>query len=135
MARIFTVTINALDPVALGRFWSAAVGYSTVTETEALVRPRSSDSGPDMLLLRVDRSPERSALHLDLAADDPNAEVVRLSALGAHPVDTNENGAPAARTANSISWFVMTDPEGNEFCIGGEPPAGSEGTSAEETGP
>ena len=62
-----------------------------------------------------------SSLHIDLAAEDPVDEVERLINLGASAVDTTDAGVPRPRRANGIEWFVLVDPEGNEFCVGGEP--------------
>ncbi len=121
MARIFNVTIGAGDPLALGRFWSQVLGFEVVAESVDLVRLCSRSDLPDLLLLRVDNPCANSALHLDLAAADPAAEVDRLVALGARPADLSADGRPLTREANGISWFVLTDPEGNEFCVGSEP--------------
>ena len=51
----------------------------------------------------------KSRVHLDLTSSDMAAEVVRLGALGALVLrDLSEMDA---------TWTVMTDPEGNEFCV------------------
>ena len=47
----------------------------------------------------------KNRVHLDLAADDPAAEVARLVALGAVAVREYDG------------WTQMADPEGNEFCV------------------
>ena len=49
----------------------------------------------------------KNRIHLDLAPDDQQAEVERLLALGARRVDIGQG---------DVSWVVMADPEGNEFC-------------------
>ncbi len=85
------------------------------------MRLRGEDGGPDLLFLQVGDACPPSNLHLDLAADDPVAEVERLIDLGAAAVDTTDDSVPRPRQANGIEWFVLTDPEGNEFCVGGEP--------------
>jgi Glyoxalase-like domain len=121
MARLFNVTVAARDPIALGRFWSQALAFEVVAESVDLVRLASGSDVPDVLLLRVDEVSPTSALHLDLASADPVAEVERLIALGARPVDVGTDGRALTREANGIAWFVLTDPEGNEFCIGSEP--------------
>lgn len=51
----------------------------------------------------------KNRVHLDLECDDRRAEVARLVDLGAtHVADHDEWG---------ISWSVLLDPEGNEFCL------------------
>ena len=52
----------------------------------------------------------KDRLHLDLYVDDPESLVGRLVDAGAKPLD--ESGAEGESW-----WQVMTDPEGNEFCI------------------
>ena len=121
MARLFNVTVGAREPIALGRFWSQALAFEVVAETADLVRLASRSNAPDVLLLRVDDVSPTSALHLDLAAADPRAEVERLIALGACPADVGADGQAHTRQAYGIAWYVLTDPEGNEFCVGGEP--------------
>jgi hypothetical protein len=39
---------------------------------------------------------------------DQEAELERLLALGARPADVGQGDKP---------WHVLTDPEGNEFCL------------------
>jgi hypothetical protein len=50
----------------------------------------------------------RIGYHIDLAPDDQAAEVARLEALGARQADVGQG---------DVSWRVMADPEGNEFCV------------------
>jgi len=123
VARIFNVTFSARDAVRLGTFWSRAVGFDIVHAEAGLVRLRGNPGGPDMLFLEVSDAAPPSSVHLDLAADDVDAEVRRLVTLGATALDTADDGLPRPRQANGIEWFVLTDPEGNEFCVGGEPTA------------
>ncbi len=47
----------------------------------------------------------KNRVHIDIGADDMEAEVERVRGLGAERVETFKN------------WTVMRDPEGNEFCI------------------
>jgi predicted enzyme related to lactoylglutathione lyase len=52
------------------------------------------------------------ALHLDLApcaSQDRDAEIARLEQLGARRVDVGQS--------DDVSWTVLADPEGNEFCV------------------
>jgi predicted enzyme related to lactoylglutathione lyase len=51
----------------------------------------------------------KNRVHLDYASTDAQAEAERLSALGATIVSQT--------TQESGPFFVMADPEGNEFCI------------------
>ena len=47
--------------------------------------------------------------HLDLTADDRLAEVTRLRDIGAQEHQSI--------TVDGWTWTVMSDPDGNEFCV------------------
>lgn len=49
-------------------------------------------------------------IHLDLYAEDQDAEVARLEALGAE-------GVPWDRQPDDVDYAIMQDPEGNRFCV------------------
>ncbi len=53
----------------------------------------------------------KNRLHLDLRADGTtfDAEVDRLEGLGARRVDIGQGP--------DVTWVVLADPEGNEFCL------------------
>jgi hypothetical protein len=55
----------------------------------------------------------KNRLHIDLRPDDQELEVSRLVSLGAQRVDIGQGDVP---------WVVLTDPEGNEFCVLGSRP-------------
>ncbi|SDH73201.1 VOC family protein [Nonomuraea jiangxiensis] len=122
MARLHDVVVDCRHPAALARFWAAALdGYAVAPYDEAeLERLRGEgvddpEDDPTVLVeggpprLWFQRVPERKVvknrLHLDLRADDLDAELDRLIALGARLLATH-NG-----------WAVLADPEGNEFCL------------------
>ncbi len=124
VARVFNTVFLCRNPQLLAEFWAGALEYDVVQHDDDLVRiaPPVGSAGPNLLFLSSPDVPKRSALHLDLAADDAAAEVSRLTNLGAHPVDApNEDGSPRWRQANGITWMVLADPEGNQFCVGSEP--------------
>jgi hypothetical protein len=102
--------VDALDPVALGRWWCDALGWVVVNDDpeEFEIRPHA-ERLPGLLFARVtEPKAHKNRLHLDFRPDDRDAEVGRLLALGATRVDIGQ-GEP--------SWVVLADPEGNEFCI------------------
>ena len=51
----------------------------------------------------------KNRLHMDLRPQDQAAEVARLERLGARRVDVGQGP--------DVSWVVLADPEGNEFCV------------------
>ena len=65
---------------------------------------------PDLLFLRVpEEKAGKNRRHLDLRPEDQAAEVARLEALGARRADVGQGP--------DVSWVVMADPDGNEFCV------------------
>ena len=98
------------DLDAAAEFWSAALGY-----------PRKAQEDEDSDIYRTLLPPERetyvevqkvshqSRVHLDIEADDIDAEVARLEALGARKIEK-------VRT-----FWVMEAPTGQRFCV--VPPA------------
>ena len=104
------LVVDARDPVALGRWWLDALGWVIVNDDPAdfEIRPQA-DRLPGLIFEPVDE-PKRgkNRLHLDLRPDDQDAEVERLVALGASRVDIGQG---------DVSWVVLADPEGNEFCV------------------
>ena len=56
-------------------------------------------------------------MHFDIEVADIEAEAARLVELGA----TRVSEAPYSE--HGSTWVLMTDPEGNEFCVcdGGQP--------------
>ena len=124
MIQLFNVTVHARDPRQLARFWSAALGYPIVAESDDLVRLRgpATPGAPDLLFLRAgELAPSGGRFHVDLAAADVAAEVERLVTLGATLVDGMTDAGPRPRQAEGIEWIVLADPEGNELCLGSLP--------------
>lgn len=98
------------DPAALGRWWCEALGWVIVDDAPPVfeIQPQP-DRLPGILFLTVDEPKQgKNRLHIDLRPDDQAAEVGRLLALGASRVDVGQG---------NVSWVVLADPEGNEFCV------------------
>ncbi|WP_308168676.1 VOC family protein [Nonomuraea sp. NEAU-A123] len=113
---IAAVVVDCTDPRSMARFWGEAVDLTPheVTDDHALLR--SADGvGPYLELRRTsDVTTVRNRVHLDLLPypiDDKETEVTRLRALGATNADVGQG---------NVSWTVLTDPEGNEFCVLGK---------------
>jgi predicted enzyme related to lactoylglutathione lyase len=110
------VSVDAHDPLALARFWEAALGWriTAVEADEVVLEPpagnRADGVVPDLLFLRVpDEKRAKNRLHFDLRPDDQDVEVARLLALGARRVSVGQG--------DEVSWVVLADTEGNEFCV------------------
>lgn len=114
--RIQAIDVDSSDPAALARFWEAALGWRITYEEadEVVLEPPagSAEEGvvPDLLFLKVPEGKSvKNRLHLDLRPEDRDAEVARLEALGARQVDIGQG--------SEVTWVVLADPEGNEFCV------------------
>lgn len=106
---VLTLDVNDLDRQAA--FWAAALGYE-VSGGVAQYRALSDPAGrsPKLLLQTVaEPKAAKNRLHLDLHVADVEAEAARLEGLGAVRVGSSDEFG--------ISWIVMNDPEGNEFCV------------------
>ncbi|HEY2689495.1 MAG TPA: VOC family protein [Streptosporangiaceae bacterium] len=111
--RLHHVVIDAHDLPGLARFWSEALGWKVLSEREREVVIGPDEAAPVGICLMpvTDAKTVKNRVHLDLttSADDRDAEIERLLALGAVRVDIGQTGAE--------SWTVLADPEGNEFCV------------------
>ena len=101
---IIDCQVDDLPPAVA--FWSQALGYP--------VKERYVDDGteytslagtPAELHVEVQKVGHPSRVHLDIEADDIEAEVARLEALGAKKV------------AWVKRWQVMEAPTGQRFCV------------------
>jgi predicted enzyme related to lactoylglutathione lyase len=104
------VAFDCKEPRALGRFWAEVLGSEIEEDSddEILMRPRNG-VGPHVIFLKVpDEKVVKNRLHFDLRPDDQAVEVERVLALGATRVDIGQG---------DVTWEVLADPEGNEFCI------------------
>ena len=109
---IGNVVFDCADPLRLARFWAAALGYEHRETAPGIAWAWPPEGRRPRLLFNKVPEPKvvKNRVHLDLHTDDMDAEVERLVALGATKVrfvDEGEGGA----------WWIMADPEGNEFCV------------------
>jgi len=112
------VIVASRDPVALGRWWREVLGW-VVVDDGPIVSEIQPEPGrlPGILFVPNDRPKVgRNRLHIDLRPDDQQAEVERLIGLGASRLDVGQG---------DVSWVVLADPEGNEFCVLAARPASS----------
>jgi hypothetical protein len=144
MSREFQVTFDAADPAGLAAFWAEALGYQVQepppgfdswdaaleawgvppdhrNDASALIDPEGN--GPRVFIQKVpEGKTAKNRVHLDVRAapglegEDRmaalEAECERLVTLGASRLRRNEPAPPL-----ELGTIVMTDPEGNEFCL------------------
>ena len=144
----FQVVFDATDALRPAEFWAAALGYErednsalvqrvldygaandddvTMVDgrlawrTVAAIRhpddPVDEDTGAGrgrrILFINVPEAKTvKNRVHLDLTGPDHEAEADRLVALGARRLRFVDKG--------DERWWIMADPEGNEFCLAG----------------
>ncbi|WP_317447082.1 VOC family protein [Streptomyces collinus] len=114
--RISELVVEAADAERLAAFWSEVLGYVELgREDDGSIEigpPDVGFGGPRPVLVLTpggDPRPERARLRMDVSAADRgrDAELERLLALGAAPVDVGRTGERLR--------YVLADPEGNEF--------------------
>ena len=104
-----TVTFDCADALVMARFWAAVLGSNIDEEStaERAYVEAPGWGGPNMWFVHVpEPKTAKNRLHFDLRAPGPvKDEVARLVALG----------AVILRRGDDLT--VMSDPEGNEFCV------------------
>jgi hypothetical protein len=124
MARLHDVVFDSRHPASIARFWAAALdGYQVAPYDEAeLARLRGegifdTEDDPSVLVegpagqpriffqLVPERKTLKNRVHLDLTCDSVEAELERLTNLG------------ASLAADHGDHLMLRDPEGNEFCL------------------
>ena len=99
------VDVPEADHERTAAFWSAALGKPGKTYEKFPEYVAFEEVTPGIEFM-VQRTPDPGPrVHLDLETDDVEAEVARLTALGAEQV------------ARHHSWVVMKDPAGAVFCV------------------
>jgi predicted enzyme related to lactoylglutathione lyase len=102
----FIIDCQTEDLDAAARFWGAALGLEAESSAQAAEAGyRRLRSAPDELHVEVQSVSHPSRVHLDIEADDIEAEVRRLEQLGAR------------RVATVSTWVVMQAPSGQRFCV------------------
>ncbi len=114
MACRFTeLIVDARDPGTLARFWGDVLGWEVGQSTDEITWLKPPD--PAVPLIAFVPVPEgksvKNRIHIDVSPADRSRdeEVERVLALGARRADVGQG--------EDVSWVVLADPEGNEFCI------------------
>jgi predicted enzyme related to lactoylglutathione lyase len=114
---VAAIAADYRDPAAVAGFWRLASGWvpgdSIAFLSAGAVSLRSpAGVGPYLELLpSADAKTAKNRVHLDVApepGEDQAAAVAALLAAGAVPADIGQG---------PVSWTVLADPEGSEFCV------------------
>jgi predicted enzyme related to lactoylglutathione lyase len=103
----FIIDCQTDDLDAAADFWSRARG-ATIADRDAgddTAQYQMFGNTPGDLHIEVQKVQHPSRVHLDIEADDVDAEAARLEALGARKIGFVKR------------WWVMEAPTGQRFCI------------------
>jgi len=108
------IVIDCAEPAKLAEFWVQAAGWPIgYADDEMTSLHNPAGTLPDLDLLQVPEGKQvKNRLHLDVAPTvgaDLDAETRWLIDLGATPADVGQGP--------DVTWRVLSDPEGNEFCV------------------
>jgi catechol 2,3-dioxygenase-like lactoylglutathione lyase family enzyme len=112
-ASVVSVVVDATDIEPLVGFWKEILGLEEARRFPGFVwLGRLGDGGPRLAFQQVPEAKTvKNRLHLDLTADDPEAFIDRVLALGGTRIADHE--------IQGFRWTVLGDPAGNEFCVAG----------------
>jgi catechol 2,3-dioxygenase-like lactoylglutathione lyase family enzyme len=113
-SRLDTLVIDAMEPLALARFWADLLRWDIRDEGDGDWVLVPTDGTRFELLFEPDpaRKLEKNRIHLDLTTtsdDDQREFVEKAIALGARRIDVGQRP--------DEPHVVLADPEGNEFCV------------------
>jgi glyoxalase superfamily protein len=112
-SRLAVIAIDAIRPQVVADFWCAVLGWHVVDEGGDIISIAPQDgTWPSIDVIAVPEGKTiKNRLHFDLRADgvSTSEELERLLALGASRTDVGQGP--------EVSWVVLGDPEGNEFCL------------------
>jgi predicted enzyme related to lactoylglutathione lyase len=109
------MVLDCADGPRLAEFWGATLNYPISRQVEqfTILRPADDvDPRPQLILQQVPEPKSvKNRMHMDLHVADVEGEVRRLQALGARKVQEQPN------CLGDYCWYLLADPEGNEFCV------------------
>jgi predicted enzyme related to lactoylglutathione lyase len=112
-SKLAVIAIDANRPQVVADFWCAVLGWHVVEADGEVISIAPRDGAwPSIDVIQVPEGKTvKNRLHFDLRADGVSTaeELERLLALGARRVDVGQGP--------DVSWVVLGDPEGNEFCL------------------
>lgn len=121
VSRFTELIVDCADPQRLAQFWCGVLGYRVTESEEDLVEivgwEPSADAirerpvAPTLVFIRVPEAKTvKDRIHIDVSPIDGSQEeeVERILGLGARKMDIGQG---------ERSWVVLSDPEGNEFCV------------------
>lgn len=111
------ITIDVADLARAEGFWTQLLGVAAKFENDTYVWLDEIAPGVSLVLQRVpEAKTSKNRVHFEIVADDPEAAISRVEAIGGTRVGEVET--------SEYAFTVMSDPDGNEFCINRRPSVG-----------
>lgn len=104
--------LDTVDLARAERFWSSFLGLKAVHREDPYVYlDRLTPGGPRLALQHVpEPKAGKNRIHFDIRVPDRAAALAQIITLGGRVVGDHQEG-------DFPTWTVVTDPEGNEFCV------------------
>ena len=110
VGKLHAIVLDVNDLESCAGFWSAVLGKAISFKVDRYCRIGEGDDQPSLLLQKVPEQHEhKNRAHIDLDVTDLEAAVQRVVDLGGTKLDQISE--------YDITWAVMADPDGNEFCL------------------
>jgi len=114
-SKLTEIIIDCRDARSLAQFWSDVLGWPLTEDDDGdcWLSSTGEEDAPEPAVLFV-AVPEpktiKNRIHLDVnpSGCDQAEELERLLGLGARRLDIGQG---------DVTWVVLADPEGNEFCL------------------
>jgi catechol-2,3-dioxygenase len=111
-AKFTELVIDCADTERMAAFWARVLDYQVLDRASGVVEIGAAPGAhPTLVFVPVPEGKTvKNRIHIDVNAvgTDQATELERLLALGARRVDVGQG---------DVSWIVLADPEGNEFCL------------------
>ena len=110
---VIGLVLDCRDPERLAPFWAEALDYVVVGSVDNyLLLVPNERPGPKLLLQKVSEPKSaKNRMHFDIEVTEIEPTAHRLEELGAQRVRAEQ------MAEHGSHWILMTDPEGNEFCV------------------
>lgn len=106
-----TVTIDSADAARAAAWWAELLGVEAVPAGDDYVALRTQQGGRINLAFQTVPEPKqvKNRVHVDFVVRDLDGVTEGIRSRGGEML--------AEHTMGGHTWRVVTDPEGNEFCI------------------
>jgi predicted enzyme related to lactoylglutathione lyase len=106
------IVLDCADPQKLAEFWSQALGYTVSGFADQWGMLKGPREGDVFLLQKVvEPKAGKNRMHIDVTATDIESKAAELEQIGARRLSED------TVSQFGMTWIVMADPEGNEFCV------------------